>query len=92
MQRYACGASRLPYRNSGEKKVKLRGGKVIDGIPSVGLTNDVATECCVHSLTTDLVAVLDSPGFPSVSIIQSRAAIIHANEDLKLAIFVSELF
>ena len=85
-----------PFRNSGEKKVKLKGGKVIDGVPSVGLANAIATECCVHSLTTELVAVLDSPGFPSLSIIQSRApnfpAIIHANEDLKLAIFVSELF
>lgn len=77
------------------KKVNLKGGTVIDGFPSVGLANAIASECFVHSLTTELVAVLDSPGFPSLSIIQNGTpnfpARIYANEELKLAIFVSEL-
>ncbi|MGB7956608.1 MAG: hypothetical protein WCF23_21755 [Candidatus Nitrosopolaris sp.] len=61
-----------PLSEFGRKKIKLNGDKVIDGIPSLGLANAIATECCVHSLMTELVAVLDSPGFPSLSIIQSR--------------------
>ena len=85
-----------PLSKFGRKKVKFKGGKVIDGVPSVGLVKVISTECCVHSISTEDAAVLDSPGFPSLLIIQSRAlnfpAIIHANEDLKLAIFVSELF
>nr|MDP9286862.1 hypothetical protein [Thermoproteota archaeon] len=54
----------------GRKKVKLKGGTFIDGFPSVGLANAIASEWFVHSLATELVAVLDSPGFPSLSIIQ----------------------
>jgi uncharacterized protein len=46
-------------------------------------------------LKTELVAVLDSPGFTALSIIHNAAANfparIYANEDLKLTIFVSEL-
>jgi uncharacterized protein len=77
------------------KKVNLRGGTIIDGFPSVGLTNAIASECFVHSLKTELVAVLDSPGFPALSIIRNTTpnfpARIYANEDLKLTIFASEL-
>ena len=73
------------------KKVNLKGGTVIDGFPSVGLANAIASECFVHSLTTELVAVLDSPGFPSLSIIQNGTpnfpARIYANEEWKLAFF-----
>jgi len=77
------------------KKVNLRGGTIIDGFPSVGLTNAIASECFVHSLKTELVAFLDSPGFPALSIIRNTTpnfpARIYANEDLKLTIFASEL-
>ena len=77
------------------KKTNLRGGTIIDGFPSVGLTNAIASECFVHSLKTELVAVLDSPGFPALSIIRNTTpnfpARIYANEDLKLTIFASEL-
>ena len=79
-----------------KKRLSLKGVKLLTVFLVLGWPTPIATECCVHSLTTELVAVLDSPGFQSLSIIQSRApnfpAIIHANEDLNLAIFVSELF
>ena len=54
----------------GRKKVKLKGVTFIDGFPGVGLANAIASEWFVHSLATELVAVLDSPGFRSLSLIQ----------------------
>lgn len=77
------------------KSVNLKRGTVIDGFPSTCLTNTIASQCFINSLKTELVAVLDSPGFPGLSIIHNAIptfpARIYANEDLKLSIFVSEL-
>lgn len=77
------------------KKINLKGGTIIDGFPSVGLTNAIASECFVRSLKTELVAVLNSPGFPPLSIIRNSTpnfpARIYTNEDLRLTIFASEL-
>jgi uncharacterized protein len=77
------------------KDVNMKGGIVIDGFPSIGLANAIASECLIHSLKTDFVAVLDSPLFPALSIIRNSApnfpARVYASEELKLGIFVSEL-
>lgn len=77
------------------KSVNLKRGTVIDGFPSICLTNTIASQCFINSLKTELVAVLNSPGFPGLSIIHNGIptfpARIYANEDLKLSIFVSEL-
>jgi uncharacterized protein len=43
------------------KKVNLKGGTVIDGFPSGGLTNSIASACFMRSVKNELVAVLDSP-------------------------------
>jgi len=77
------------------KPVDLKGCTVIDGFPSLGLANAIAAECIIESLKLDLVAVLDSDEFPSLSTIYRSTpyfpARIYANEELKLAIFISEL-
>lgn len=77
------------------KDVNLKGGIVLDGFPSVGLASTIASECLIHSLKTEFVAVLDSPAFPALSIIHDGApnfpARIYANQSLKLAFFVSEM-
>jgi len=77
------------------KSVNLKRGTVIDGFPSTCLTNTIASQCFINSLKTKLVAVLDSPGFPGLSIIHNAKptfpARLYANEDLRLSIFVSEL-
>jgi uncharacterized protein len=77
------------------KKVNLKGGTVIDGFPSGGLTNSIASTCFMRSVKNELVAVLDSPAFPPLAIIYDGIpnfpARIYVNEDIKLAIFVSEL-
>jgi uncharacterized protein len=77
------------------KDVNLKGGIVIDGFPSAGLANAIASECLIHSVKTEFVGVLDSPSFPALSIVRGAApsfpARVYANDELKLGIFVSEL-
>ncbi len=77
------------------KDVPLKGGILVDGFPSVGLANAIASECLVHSLQTEFVGVIDSPSFPALSLIRNAMpnfpARVYANPDLKLAVFVSEL-
>jgi uncharacterized protein len=77
------------------KNVNLRSGVPLDGFPSAGLANTIASECLVHSLKTELVGRIDSPVFPPLSVIRDAMptfpARVYANEELKLGIFVSEL-
>ncbi len=77
------------------KPVSLKNGIVIDGFPSTGLANAIASECMIETLGIEPVAILDSDKFPSLSTIYKQTpnfpARIHASEELKLAIFVSEL-
>ncbi|HEY7508539.1 MAG TPA: PAC2 family protein [Nitrososphaera sp.] len=77
------------------RNVNLKGGIVVDGFPSVGLANAIASECLIHSLKTEFVAAIESPAFPPLSIIKNSMpnfpARVYASEELKLAMFVSEL-
>lgn len=77
------------------KNVNLRSGILLDGFPSVGLANTIASECLVNSLKTELVGIIDSPVFPPLSVIRDAMptfpARVYANEELKLGMFVSEL-
>ena len=77
------------------KKVTLDGGTLIDGFPSGGLTNSIASMCFMKSLRNELISVLDSSAFPPLSMIYDGIANfparIYANEDLKVAFLISEL-
>lgn len=77
------------------KTVNMEGGTVVDGFPGLGLANAIASECIIESLQLEPVAILDSDMFPSMSTIYNSKpyfpARIHANEELKVAIFISEL-
>lgn len=77
------------------RNIKLRGGILLDGFPSVGLANAIASECLIHSMNTELVGVLDSSAFPPLSVIRASRpnfpARIYANDSANLAFFVSEL-
>lgn len=77
------------------KRLNIKGGIVLDGFPSTGLVNAIASECLIRSIGTELVAVLDSPYFPPVSIINNYVpqypARIYVNEGLKVSFFISEL-
>lgn len=66
----------------------------MDGFPSAGLLNAIASECLIRSSGTELFAVIDSPEFPPLSIISNSMphfpARLHVNEGLKVAFFISE--
>ncbi len=78
-----------------DAKINIQGGIVLDGFPSTGLVNAIASECLIRSIGTELIAVVDSPEFPPVSIIENYVpqspARIYVNEKLKVAFFISEV-
>ena len=77
------------------KQIDVDGGVLIDGFPSTGVTNAVATESIIHATQLELVGVLDSDGFPPISIIKNGEpnypTRIYANQELKVAVFSSYL-
>ncbi len=77
------------------KNVNLKGGTLIDGFPSGGLTNSKASNVFHEFNSQRLVSVKDSPSFPPISMvydgIANFPARIYANEDLKVAFLISEL-
>jgi uncharacterized protein len=83
-------------KDSNNKEISLKGGIVLDGLPSSsGLVNAIASECLIRSTGTDLVAFLDSPDFPLISVVDNfvpRYPVrIYVNESLKVAFFVSDI-
>ena len=67
----------------------------MDGFPSVGFTEAIATESLINTTQFDLAGILDSEGFPPVSIIKdgkpNYPTRIFVNESLKVAVFSSYL-
>jgi uncharacterized protein len=83
-------------KDSNNKEISLKGGIVLDGLPSSsGLVNAIASECLIRSTGTDLVAFLDSSDFPLISVVNNfvpRYPVrIYVNESLKVAFFVSDI-
>ena len=77
------------------KEINIEEGVVFDGFHNIGLTSTIACGCYINSLNTELVGILDSSLFSSMSVIYDSKpnfpARIYANEEKKLAFFVSEL-
>jgi uncharacterized protein len=77
------------------KEINIEDGVVFDGFHNIGLTSVIACGCYINSLNTELVDILDSSLFSSMSVIYDSKpnfpARIYANEEKKLAFFVSEL-
>jgi len=77
------------------KKLDLKGGILIDGFPSGGLSNSIASMCFMSSVQNQLVSVLESPSFPPISTVRSGIANspvrIYANEKLRISFLISEL-
>jgi uncharacterized protein (TIGR00161 family) len=77
------------------KDLDLRGGSVLEAIPSVGLSSTIACSYLISSLELDQISALESDDFPPVSMIYSKKpkfpARIYAREDMKLAVFISEV-
>lgn len=86
----------LKRKDSDNKKIDLIGGTVLDGLPSsTGLVNAIASECLIRSTGTELVAFLDSPDFPPLSVVTNYIPQypirIYVNENMKVAFFVSDI-
>jgi len=77
------------------KKMNLKGGTVIDGFATTGITNTIASECILHSINTQLIATIESSYFSQLSVIRNSIPYfpvrIYANEELKTSIFISEI-
>lgn len=75
--------------------MNLKGGTVIDGFATTGITNTIASECILHSINTQLIATIESPFFSQLSIVRNSVPYfpvrIYANEELKTSIFISEV-
>jgi uncharacterized protein len=77
------------------KDIDLRGGSVLEAIPTVGLSSTIACSYLISALGLDQISALESDDFPPVSMIYSKKpkfpARIYARDDLKLAVFISEV-
>ena len=77
------------------KPLKLEGGYLIDGFPSVGFSSAIATESMIHTSDFELAGIIDSESFPSISIIKNGKpnfpTRIFVNESLRVGIFLSYL-
>src|SRR5919199_4260157 len=80
---------------SRDKKLDITGGIVLDGFPSTGIINSIASRCLIRSIGTELIPILDSSDFPPISIIDNFMpnfpARIYVNEELKISFFMTEL-
>ncbi len=76
------------------KDVDLRGATIIDGFPTVGLVSTIIANYLIETLNLDQICAIDSPDFPPVSMIYASKpkfpARIYADEDNKIAVFLSE--
>ena len=77
------------------KPINIEGGYLIDGFPSIGVTSAIATESMIHTSQFELAGIIDSNGFPPVTIIKNGVpnypTRIFVNTDLKVAVFSSYL-
>ena len=77
------------------RKMNLKGGTVIDGFATTGITNTIASECILHSINTQLIATIESSYFSQLSVVRNSIPYfpvrIYGNEKLKTSIFISEI-
>jgi len=77
------------------KEVDLKGGTVVAAFPSVGLVSTITATYLITMLPVDQVVALESPDFPSLSMIYAKKpkfpARVYAARDKRLAIFICEM-
>lgn len=80
------------------KRVDLKGATVIDGFPSVGLVSSIVANYIINSLHLELVGIMDSVYFPTVSLIRdgqpTNPVRIYSGQkkgsEDQIAVFISE--
>src|SRR5437867_12412006 len=77
------------------KEVDLKGGTVVAAFPSIGLVSTITATYMITNLKVDQVTALESPDFPSLSMVYAKKpkfpARVYASRDPKMAIFFAEL-
>ena len=77
------------------KEVDMKGGTVVAAFPSVGLVSTITATYLISMLPVDQVCALESPDFPSLSMIYAKKpkfpARVYASKDHRLAIFICEM-
>ncbi len=77
------------------EEINLEGGYLIDGFPSVGFSSAIATESMIHTSQFKQAGIIDSDGFPPVSLVRdgkpNYPTRIFVNNDLRVGIFSSYL-
>lgn len=77
------------------KDVDLRGGTVVEAIPSVGLVSTIAATYMITMLPMDQILAMDSEEFPALSMVYAAKpkfpVRMYAEAKSKLAIFISEV-
>jgi len=77
------------------KEVDMKGGTVVAAFPSVGLVSTITATYLITTLPTDQVTALESPDFPSISMIYASKpkfpARVYASRKEKIAIFICEM-
>lgn len=74
------------------KEIDLTGATVIDGFPSVGLVSTICANYLIDVLELEQIGILDSPSFPTVSIVRGGVPMfpVRIYGGNKLCVFVSE--
>jgi len=82
------------------RKMDLKDAVVIDGFPSIGLVSSIVANYLIALLKLEYIAVMDSPLFPTVSLIRNSEPLgparVYARPDVKngeqqVVVFSSEL-
>ena len=77
------------------KDVDLRGGTVVEAIPSVGLVSTIAATYMITTLRMDQVLAIESDEFPPLSMVYAAKpkfpVRMYAEPKSKVAIFISEV-
>ncbi len=77
------------------KDVDLRGGTVVEAIPSVGLVSTIAATYMITTLSMDQVVAMESEEFPALSMVYAAKpkfpVRMYAEAKSKLAVFISEV-
>src|SRR6058998_259775 len=63
------------------KEVDLKGGTVVAAFPSIGLVSTITATYMITNLKTDQVVALESPDFPSLSMIYAKKPKFPAHVD-----------
>src|SRR2546426_11875815 len=77
------------------KEVDLKGGTVVAAFPSIPFVSTITATYMITNLKVDQVTAVESPNFPSLSMVYAKKpkfpARVYASQAPKIAIFMCEM-